>query len=131
MQHPQHPQQQQPQGSQRCGSIKFGQPASTKVIPEVFVGDVERSPEAKEIMQLVTQHTLTAAEHSGRAVVLYSESLVKGIRQATRAAIEQARAQARAAEKRERSMRPSCLSSCFACLCGETREVDMETMSHR
>lgn len=95
---------------------RFGQSDSVKVIPEVFVGDVERSPEAKEIMRLVAEHAVMAAAHGGRAVVLYSESLIASVRQVTRCAL----AQARAAERRERSQLqpPPCLSSIFAFLQG-------------
>lgn len=54
------------------------------------MGDVERSPEAKEIMRLVTEHTVTAAAHGSKTVLLYSESLIAGIRQVSRVALQDA-----------------------------------------
>lgn len=97
-------------------SIKFGQPDTTKVIPEVFVGDVERSPEAKEIIRLVSEHAVVAAEHGSRAVALYSESLVGGVREVTRDALARAVAVEKRVNKTNKS--PSCMSWCFGWMSG-------------
>lgn len=78
-------------------SSKFGQPTvTTKVTPEVATGDIERSPEAQQILRLVTEQSLLAAAHSSQAVIQYNASLVKGVSSVCRVALQHASATERA-----------------------------------
>lgn len=75
---------------------RFGQPSVSKVTAQVAVGDIERSQEAKVIVQLVTQHAETAAAHGSEAVVLYNRSVIESIRCINDAAKKKAEAQEKA-----------------------------------
>lgn len=81
-----------PLASFKGGDCMFGQPSVSKVTAEVAVGDIERSAEAKEIVQLVTQQSLITATHSSKAVILYNKSLIERLKSINRASLLQAAA---------------------------------------
>lgn len=81
-----------------ANNCMFGQPSVSKVTAEVAVGDIERSAEAKEIVQLVTQQSLITATHSSKAVLLYNKSLIERLKSINRASL----LQAAASEKEQR-----------------------------
>lgn len=85
----------------------FGQPSVAKVTAEVAVGDVERSAEAKEIVQLVTTQSLMTAAHSSKAVLLYSKSLIARIKSIN----DESMRQACAAEKEVRDQTKTLFAS--------------------
>lgn len=76
-----------------AGDGNFGQPSHTKLTAEVAVGDLERSSEAKELIQIVTDHASIAAAHGSKAVIMYNHSLISMIQTINHNALIQALAQ--------------------------------------